>query len=98
MTKECTRCNIILKNDNFTKQKRGKLGTHSICKMCMNTIRKEYGRTKNGLLKCIYLSQKSRMKKMFNQDMLYTFDEFLEWSNSKKEFHILFSKWELSVY
>ena len=40
-TKKCTKCNIVKTIDQFGKEKKGKYGVQSFCKVCKAEIRKE---------------------------------------------------------
>ncbi len=92
--KECSCCKQTLPFEYFDKQSTGKDGYRADCKVC----KKRFIRSKEGLIKECYATQKSKAKKRGYAPPAYTEKELLDWSKSNPEFHLLFEAWEQSGY
>jgi len=70
------------------------MGRYPSCDDC----RKAFSRTKDGVLRAIYSTQKSKSKKRGYTPPNYSVEEFIQWSMARPEFHALHQAWEASGY
>jgi len=89
--KRCTNCKAEKSVDSFNIQ-----SLH--CKLCVNTKRKIYGRTKKGIVTNIYKGQKSTSIKRGHVPPNYTLKELRPWLLAQPKFHVLHEKWVASNY
>jgi hypothetical protein len=60
-TKICSQCKIKKEITEFYKQKLGKFGVHSVCKICFKEKQKEYNKSENGKISI----KKSQLKESY---------------------------------
>jgi len=97
-SKKCTKCGKIKTIDMFSKHSGCIYGVSSECKECEAKRKVRNKRTKKGLIKDIYLSQRSNAKSRGMAVPTYTKDELIEWMYSQRVFHELYDNWKASNY
>ncbi len=97
-TKTCSKCRITKPLSEFQSDSTKRDGHHNMCKACKNAIRRDYARTKEGMLKTIYKDQHYSSKKRGHQPPKYTLQEFIAWALPQKELDILYKQWVESGY
>jgi hypothetical protein len=96
--KTCSKCKLKLPaNTKYFYKQKWKDGLNTICKTCSSVTRKEYKRTKEGLIANIYGHQKYREKNL-NITVEYSKQELLEYLLDNKIFDKLFNNWKKSNY
>ena len=98
MEKICTKCHSLKLLTKFCKHSGFKDGINSICKTCSGEYSKQYYRTKDGLIKKIYLSQKNSSKLRKEIPLNYSIIELSYWLLRQSLFHKLYENWKLSNY
>ena len=96
--KQCTKCKEVKELSEFSKQKVNKDGLQGSCKKCVAIRIRNYYRTKEGRLKCIYDHQIQSSKKRGHERPAYTRQEFIDKYIDNKEYLSLYSKWVSSGY
>ena len=96
--KYCTKCGELKAASEFYKDKKVKDGLQSKCKECRNIAKKEYYRTKKGLVTQIYSSQRQSSRRRKHAMPAYTLKDLRDWLFAQKKFHHLFHLWEVSGY
>ncbi len=97
--KKCNKCLKDKKIDLFNKSSKGcRLGLMAYCKECNTKLQSEYNKTKKGILRIIYKSQKQHSKTRGQRPPEYSLKELREWAYSQIEFHTLFNEWKISGY
>lgn len=96
--KTCTKCGKKKSKKKFYNSKSNKDGLYYWCRKCVLEVRKEYYRTKSGLITHVYATQKRSSKIRGDSPPEYTKEEFLEWLISQKKFHKLYNNWVKSGY
>lgn len=104
--KKCNICSAEKIIEFYYIDNRAKDGRNSTCKKCLKQKRKglssEYSRrivkTKEGLLKRIYYTQKSKSKKRGHKAPEYNINDFLSYWITNDDFNLLFKNWEISNY
>lgn len=91
--RECRSCGIKKLLICFHKNKRSRGGFLFKCKDCRMKKDRTKERTKDGLIKKIYSSQKSTSKKRGHRLPYYNVKELLEWAFSQPIFHKLYDNW-----
>lgn len=97
-TKICSRCNIEKSIDQFYKSKYTKYKKTSWCKNCHSLQKVEYRRTKEGLVKMIFLAQKGSSKKRGHSKPDYSLKELEVWCFNQELFYTLYNNWVDSKY
>lgn len=97
LTKVCTDCKTEKEITEFSKQKRGLLGVHSICKFCNKTRTEQYNRTKAGVITGIYSGQKKSSKRRDHTPPSYTKVELTVWLYANG-FDSIYDKWISTNY
>jgi hypothetical protein len=92
--KTCSKCNQLLPLTAFAIQSTGKQGHRADCKNCV----KRFIRSKEGLIKAIYVSQKRRSNLRGYKAPTYTEQELLNWVLQQTQFHTLYNVWVNSGY
>lgn len=103
-SKACTVCKEVQPISAFYKDARTKDGKYSDCKTCCSKRKKEYNRTKEGLLLQRYNNMKARVEgrdpnvvSSVGQPILSK-AEFLSWALNNPDFHYLYRDWVESGY
>ena len=96
--KKCSTCGETKSLSDFYKNKFKSDGLRPACKSCAILLKKEYCRSKKGLLTQIYAAQRSNSKTRLHDLPSYTLQELREWAYSKSEFHELYDNWKSSGY
>jgi len=95
MHKVCTYCSLTKALTEFPN----KLGVKdAICKPCMALKKKEYRKSKQGLVARIYSHQKSCSVRRGHIAPEYSLEEFREWVYSQPLFYTLYDDWVNSGY
>ena len=89
--KTCIKCGVT--SDNFGQSK-NKDGLHNWCKDCFNEHNKNYNKTKNGLVKCMYSGQKKGSRQRGHTMPNYKLEELREWVFAQKNFKELYNNWK----
>jgi hypothetical protein len=97
-TKKCSKCGKVKNFDKFTSHKTNLDGKSSHCLECIKKQRKEYKKTKAGVVSIIYGQQRHSSKKRKHNMPSYTNKELKEWCFSQDIFHKLYNKWVKSGY
>ena len=96
--KKCSTCGETKSLSGFYKDKAKKDGLKSECKPCAAMLKKEYLRTKKGLVKQLYSNQRNSSRTRRHDLPDYSLQELREWAYSQKIFHELYSAWKSSGY
>jgi hypothetical protein len=96
--KKCTKCLEFKTFDMFQKHKYTKDKLASWCTDCKNIQSYEIARTKEGVIKTIYFSQKRSSKRRNHRMPEYSLQELLEWCFSQTKFHELYNEWANSGF
>lgn len=96
--KQCSKCKEIKELSEFGKDSRNDGGKQSQCVACCNAGQLISRRTKKGVIKLKYRTQKTSSKKRGHSPPEYTFEEFFKWMMSQDIFHELFDNWVKSDY
>lgn len=96
--KKCIGCKEFKSLDEFNKNKNKKDGLKIYCKSCCSKGRKEWFRTKNGLISRIYRDQNINSKRRSHPLPSYTKQQLKEWAFNQNLFHKLFENWIKSGY
>lgn len=91
--KKCPKCSSILAKSEFPKNKNKFHGIGSYCKGCAKLSILNFYRSKNGLIKTIFISQKSSNLKRGYGKIGYSFEWFKNWLLKNSEFNKLFDAW-----
>lgn len=94
----CTSCNEIKNESLFHKNANRKNGLNGHCKECQRDAIKKAERTKTGVLRHIFASQKRNSSKRKTEQPMYTLDEFKDRFIDDEYFTLLFDSWEKSGY
>lgn len=94
-TYKCRKCKDELKANNF-RIIDGYV--YSMCKKCEYEKHKKWYRTKIGVIRTIYYSQKNSSRKKNFCKIGYTYDQFYNWCFSQQLFHEQYEKWIKSNY
>jgi hypothetical protein len=97
-TKKCTKCGEVRKFSEFYGDKRSSDLLVSSCKECEIIRKRQYRRTKTGLITQIYASQKITSKKRKHSPPSYSKKELRQWMFGQDVFHTLFDQWVLSGF
>lgn len=96
MKKVCTKCGDL--TCDFSPNKKHEDGLASWCRKCKNKSMRTYVKTKLGLLKSIYSSQRLSSRTRNHKMPNYTLEELRIWALSQNIFHELFDDWEKSSF
>ena len=94
--KVCTKC--LRLTDNFTKNKKTIDNLASWCRACVADGCKKFDKTKDGVVKTMYGSQKQNSKRRGHIKPEYTRQELKDWLFSQELFHELYNSWKISGY
>lgn len=97
-TKNCTTCKKSKPLSEFSADKRGRYGRHSICRQCVTAYLRTYNKTKNGITSRIYGHQRQNSIRRGNGPPEYTLEELRAWIYSQPIFHKLYKEWARSGY
>lgn len=98
MKKQCTVCEYFKDLSEFNKKDTGAYGVYSECKVCIGLRKKDYVKTKSGLLVRIYNHQKYHSKTRNHPPPVYSLKEFRDWALASNVFHDLYHSWFLNDY
>ncbi len=98
MEKKCTVCGEVKAFSEFHKSKNTRDGVLNQCKKCRCKHSVVSYRTKKGLVKKIYLTQKRNSIVRKHNPPSYTFDELYDWMTKQDNFDKLYTKWVESDY
>lgn len=93
--KKCSKCKVEKDIDLFCRYKNKR---QSFCKDCSIEYKKEYLKTKEGLISQIYYSQKSCSIKRGHNPPLYSRKELYNYAILKDVFHSIYDQWVDSNY
>ena len=96
--KICNKCLIPKDHNEFGKCKTCKDNLRPSCKSCYNKMRTEEFRTKEGMIKMAFKSQKRNSKIRGHRAPEYNLKELTEWCFSQKLFHELYDEWKQSKF
>jgi len=98
LEKYCPRCRTTRLASEFYKNNKHKSGLSSYCKVCNSSYSKHKKRTKEGLVKRMYWSQRTNAKQRGHHLPFYTKQELKDWLYSQKIFHELYDNWKSSGF
>lgn len=93
--KLCNKCDITKYYKDFSSNTRNKDGLQSYCRDCNNAIKREYGRTKTGVISRIYETQRTNSNKRGHGLVGYTKQELINWIDDV-QFDKLYNAWVLA--
>jgi len=96
--KYCSKCSLLKPFDKFYRHNSNSSGLQSRCICCCNEAKKASSRTKLGLVKKIYVNQKTSCKRRDHELPEYSLNEFIEWVFDIPDFHRLYDNWVISDY
>lgn len=96
--KKCTKCGEIKSFDDFHRNKQGKNGLNSKCKLCTNNCRTNLSKTKKGKISDIYKIQIKASKQRGHNPPEYAKQELIDWCLSQLKFHVLYNAWLTSGF
>jgi hypothetical protein len=96
--KVCSICQEIKPLSFFNNHKTTLDGLRYLCKQCEKIARKNYLRTKKGLVSQIYATQRKSSKKRGHQNPSYVNSELYKWMISQVNFEELYLNWIKSDY
>lgn len=95
---KCSKCLEFKPKNDFTRRLNRKSGRRSSCRLCSNLVSNAYKKSKNGLIRGIFVQQKRSSKKRSHPLPSYSIDEFINWFYSQDNFEDLYQKWVNSDY
>ena len=96
--KKCSVCGEDKIITDFYRKNKGKYGVGSICKICTIHIITTVNRTKSGVVRVIYNSQKQHSLYRNHPLPNYTKDQLEDWLFSNTNFNELFNGWVKSGF
>jgi hypothetical protein len=97
-TKRCSKCKENKSYSEYSISRATKDGVQHTCKFCDKKRKALHRRTKQGVIKTIYSTQRSSSKYRNHPLPTYSRDELKEWVFSQPIFHELYDKWVKSGY
>ena len=98
MKKLCTKCGTYKHIKDFCKDNKSKDKLFYWCKSCAYEQKVRASRTKKGLIKNIYYSQRSSSVKRKHRMPKYTKNELITWTTQQTSFSRLYDNWVKSKY
>lgn len=95
---KCSKCGREKIVSEFSKNNNRKRRYHAYCKICQSVAHKKWRRTKYGVLKCIYNTQREHSKRSDYLPPQYSFEQLKNWALSQPIFHELFNDWRKLNY
>jgi hypothetical protein len=96
--KKCTKCGEFKSLNEFYKEKLRKDGLRNDCKICNNKAKKDYFKTKGGLISMIYSHQRSHSISKGRVLPNYSNQELRNWLFGQEKFHEMYDNWVKSGY
>lgn len=98
MSKKCRKCKETKGLENFNVNSIYADGYDNVCVLCSREYQRNRARSKEGLIKKLFNTQKSNSKirgMVFND---YSFKEFRSWCLNKSDFNRIYQDWADSGY
>jgi hypothetical protein len=96
--KKCNQCHIEKPHSEYSISRAAKDGMQYTCKFCDKKRKALHRRTKQGVIKTIYSTQRKSSKYRNHPLPTYSRSELKEWVFSQPIFHELFDRWAESGY
>lgn len=96
--KKCTKCKTYKNSESFRFDKKAKDNLSSWCRSCGNEYKRNFSKTKNGLLHRIYNNQRLHSRERGHPEPEYTKQELIDWAMSQDIYHQLHESWVKSGY
>ena len=103
-SKACTKCKKVQPISAFYKRTDRKDGRRADCKTCFKKYKKDYSRTREGLILQRYNSMKARVEGRDHKVVssvgqpILSKAEFISWALNNPDFHYLYRDWVESGY
>jgi hypothetical protein len=95
---KCSKCLELKSKNDFTIRLDRKIGRHSSCRECANIATRRYKKSKEGLIRGMYIQEKRNSKQRKHNPPNYSLDEFRDWFYAQNNFEELYDEWVDSNY